>query len=184
MSELKYLPACSGIYFAIEEPNQVAYIGQSVNIRQRWRAHEVAGDLCELSDLCSARGVRIAWLSVSDVQDLKPLERALIRLFRPRLNANHISKPQPRPSSQADMITPEMRKKTMLSPRQYAAEIGAPYPTVMTWLQRGQLPGARKIETPAGHVWAIPQGTPRPEMKPGPKMKRGPRPGKQKKAAK
>lgn len=33
MSELRFLPACSGVYFAIEESGQVAYIGQSINIR-------------------------------------------------------------------------------------------------------------------------------------------------------
>ena len=41
MTELKFLPTRSGVYFAIEESGQVAYIGQSINIRQRWQSHHV-----------------------------------------------------------------------------------------------------------------------------------------------
>jgi hypothetical protein len=60
MSELHYLPAIAGIYFAIEEDEEVAYIGQSLNIRQRWRTHHVQGDLCDLTSLESTRRVRAA----------------------------------------------------------------------------------------------------------------------------
>jgi hypothetical protein len=64
-----------------------------------------------------------------------------------------------------------MRKKTMLSPKQYAGTIGKPYTTVMTWLQNGLLTEAVKLETPTGHFWAIPEGTKPPDLKPGPKPK-------------
>ena len=64
-----------------------------------------------------------------------------------------------------------MANKKMLSPRQYAAEIERPYTTVMTWLQGGLLPTAKKQETPTGHYWEIPEGTPPPDLKPGPKKK-------------
>ena len=57
----------------------------------------------------------------------------------------------------------------MLSPKQYAEQIGKPYTTVMTWLQGGQLPQAVKHKTPTGHYWEIPSGTKAPELKPGPK---------------
>jgi GIY-YIG catalytic domain len=100
MSELNYLPTCSGIYFAIEESGQVAYIGQSVNIRRRWQNHHVQGRLCDLGDLHSARRVKIAWLEIDDTQKLEPLELALIRRFKPRLNKRYarpvISTGQPR----------------------------------------------------------------------------------------
>jgi hypothetical protein len=83
---MNYLPTCTGIYFALEESGQVGYIGQNINIRQRWRAHDVQGDLCDLGDLQSARSVRIAWLEVTNTADLARLERATIRRFTPRLN--------------------------------------------------------------------------------------------------
>ncbi len=59
----------------------------------------------------------------------------------------------------------------MLSPRQYAQAIERPYTTVMTWLQGGLLPRAKKRSTPTGHFWEIPEGTPPPDLKPGPKPK-------------
>lgn len=86
MSELRYLPTCAGVYFAIEAGDQVAYVGQSVNIRNRWRRHHREGDLCDLSDLEAARGVKIAWLEVSDLAKLSEIEREMIQRFRPRLN--------------------------------------------------------------------------------------------------
>ena len=64
-----------------------------------------------------------------------------------------------------------MNKKKMLSPKQYAEDIGRPYTTVMTWLQSGQLPTAVKNQTPTGHYWEIPEGAKPPELKPGPKPK-------------
>lgn len=89
MSELSYLPACSGIYFTIEESGRVVYIGQSVNIRRRWRAHHVQDALSNLSDLSSARRVRIAWLEVNNIQELNLLELTLIRRFKPCLNKRY-----------------------------------------------------------------------------------------------
>ena len=65
-----------------------------------------------------------------------------------------------------------MGKKKMLSPRQYAEAIGSPYTTVMTWLQKGMIAGARKEALPPpfkGYTYQIPEGTEPPELKPGPK---------------
>lgn len=55
----------------------------------------------------------------------------------------------------------------MISPRQYAEQIGKPYTTVMGWLQNQILPGAVKVETPTGHVWSIPSNAKPPETKAG-----------------
>jgi hypothetical protein len=60
-----------------------------------------------------------------------------------------------------------MRNKRMLSPSQYAEEIGRPYQTVMTWLKNGELPQAIKQDTPTGHFWVIPEGTDPPALKRG-----------------
>ena len=72
-----------------------------------------------------------------------------------------------------------MRKKKMLSPRQYAEAIGKPYSTVMTWLQKGMIPAAQREAAPppfTGHIYLIPQGTKPPDIKPGrkPKAKKKP----------
>jgi putative transcriptional regulator len=119
MSELRYLPVCSGVYFAIEESGQVAYIGQSVNIRRRWRAHHVQDDLCDLGDLNSARRVRVAWLQVEKTQ-LDRIEVELIRRFKPRLNANHIPvgpKPTLAPKKVDCMV--RLRLSELLEEREY-----------------------------------------------------------------
>lgn len=64
------------------------------------------------------------------------------------------------------------RKPTMITPKQYAEQIETPYPTVMRWLQKELIPGAEKRELPfGGWYYAIPEGTPPPDLKPGPKPK-------------
>lgn len=125
MSELRYLPECAGIYFAIEENNIVAYIGQSVNIYNRWRGHHVQGSLCDLSDLESARRVRLAWMAVSSVDQLDSLERALIRRFRPRLNDSHNRNRIAAPSSAKLLTTNEAAEKLGVSSRRVRALIAA-----------------------------------------------------------
>jgi GIY-YIG catalytic domain len=87
MSDIHYLPTFSCLYFVIEDKQHIVYIGQSCNVRRRWRVHHIKSDLCDLNNLESARRVRIAWLEASDIDSLPQLERAMIRRFRPRLNA-------------------------------------------------------------------------------------------------
>jgi predicted site-specific integrase-resolvase len=62
-----------------------------------------------------------------------------------------------------------MRKGTkMLTPRQYAEKHQVAYTTVATWLQRGQIPDAVRIEAPAGgHLWAIPETAKAPQHQRG-----------------
>jgi GIY-YIG catalytic domain-containing protein len=91
LSELAHLPECEGIYFAIEESGELLYVGQSTNIRARWRSHHVKNSLCDPSDLAGARRIRLAWLAVDDAQDLLELEDRFILQFKPRLNRPHIS---------------------------------------------------------------------------------------------
>lgn len=55
----------------------------------------------------------------------------------------------------------------MISPRQYAAQIGKAYTTVMSWLQGDLMPDAVKVTTPTGHIWSIPEGTKPPNVKMG-----------------
>ena len=44
----------------------------------------------------------------------------------------------------------------MLTARQFAEAISKPYPTVMSWLQTGRVPGAHLVETPIGSYYEIP----------------------------
>jgi len=91
LSELSYLPECAGIYFAIGETGELLYIGQSMNIRARWRSHHVKNNLCDPSDLARARRIRLAGMAVDDAQDLLDLEDRFILKYRPRLNRPHVS---------------------------------------------------------------------------------------------
>lgn len=164
LSELRYLPTCGGIYFAIEEGGEVAYIGRSLNIRLRWRAHPVAADLCEASDLATARHVRLAWLAVEEAQQLDQLEREFIRQFRPRLNQIHNGEPKPIKAHKPRRAYTAMphkpggkRKQRMFTAVKFAGEMSISYPTMVRWLKRGLVPGATLEETPAGNYWQIPE---------------------------
>jgi len=87
--EKKYLPTVSGIYLVISDI-EVVYIGQAVNIRDRWKAHNQAS-LINGSD-------RIAWIEC-DEEFLTETELTLIERFRPRLNTRSLR-----------MILPEINK--------------------------------------------------------------------------
>jgi hypothetical protein len=47
----------------------------------------------------------------------------------------------------------------MLSTADFAKHYNVAYTTVMTWLAREIIPGARRIPTPRGDVWEIPAST-------------------------
>jgi len=49
-----------------------------------------------------------------------------------------------------------MKEGKMLTPRQFASEIGVAYTTVMSWSQKGLIAEAVKQETLYGHLWEIP----------------------------
>ncbi len=62
-------------------------------------------------------------------------------------------------------------KSEMVTPSKYADARGVNYSTVMKWLQKGLLAGAKKIdlpEPPGGHVYNVPIDAPFPDVKPGP----------------
>ena len=47
-------------------------------------------------------------------------------------------------------------KKDVITTHEFAEHFGAAYTTVMTWLQRGIIPGAQLVDAPRGAVWEIP----------------------------
>ena len=61
------------------------------------------------------------------------------------------------------------KTKKMLTPREYAEEVGVAYTTVMSWLQRNLIPGAVRNPMPfgAGHYYQVPAGAPMPNLTPG-----------------
>jgi hypothetical protein len=158
LSETRYLPTCAGIYFAIEEGGAVGYIGQSLNIRLRWRSHPIAADLCAPADLAMARRIRLAWLAVEDPQQLDQLQRAFIRRFRPRLNQTHNGEPKPveKPKTYRS-YTPTAWKlgdrPKILTAKQFAVETGISYPVIIEWLKEGKIPEA---EQTSFKIWQIP----------------------------
>lgn len=74
------LPKVPAVYFVIAEDNQIIYIGQSVNLAQRWIHHHRRA---EFADTAKAQ---IAWLEVSDTNSRVSLESSLIAHFQPSLN--------------------------------------------------------------------------------------------------
>ena len=67
----------------------------------------------------------------------------------------------------------------MLTARQYAELIDTPYPTVMSWLQRELIPGAKKEELPiGGWFYQIPADAPKPLLRRGPTPKKAAKPTK------
>jgi hypothetical protein len=65
------------------------------------------------------------------------------------------------------------KAKRMLTPRQYAKEIGVAYTTGINWLSKELISGAVKQSLPYGdgYYYQVPAHAPRPELKAAPKPK-------------
>jgi hypothetical protein len=70
------------------------------------------------------------------------------------------------------------RKGKLVTPQEFAEIHQVAYTTVMYWLKTDRISGAKKLETPRGPYWMIPDDAPRP-----PKLSGRPKKG-TKKAAK
>lgn len=44
----------------------------------------------------------------------------------------------------------------MLTTREFADHFNVAYTTVMTWLKKGLIPDAKRVDAPRGPVWEIP----------------------------
>lgn len=90
LAEHSRLPSCPAIYFVLQE-NRILYIGQTVNLTQRWATHN------RLKQFANMVGdVRIAWLECSDTNLLLKIESALIEQFKPELNGQSTGFARPR----------------------------------------------------------------------------------------
>jgi hypothetical protein len=81
-AERRSLPGCAAIYFVLDGQDTVLYIGCSVNLAERWRAHHQARKLTDKG------ATRIAWLVMDDVTLLAGVEAACIVYFEPPCNTS------------------------------------------------------------------------------------------------
>lgn len=120
----KALPKCAAVYLVLSSDNEVLYIGQSVNIQNRWRSHHIKRHLKKLY------GVRIAWLQVSDSSLLETVELALIEFLKPKLNRPPTLNKKPR-TPNVGLIA--LRKRINLTQRQLAKAVGVTEQTISNW---------------------------------------------------
>jgi DNA-binding Xre family transcriptional regulator len=80
LEQRSQLPETSCIYFAIDGEGVVQYIGQTKNLKRRWKAHDKGVELGAIG------GVKISYLDC-DTTLLNDIEKALIDWFDPPLNS-------------------------------------------------------------------------------------------------
>lgn len=78
--ERSQFPKSPAIYFVVED-ERVLYIGQTVNLAQRWAVHHRWSEFKKLK-----LSARVAWLECSEVNLLCEIEAALINHFAPPMN--------------------------------------------------------------------------------------------------
>jgi excinuclease UvrABC nuclease subunit len=81
LSRRAELPKAPAVYFAIDSLAQVQYIGQSINLRQRWANHHH-----RQQQLDGIGNITIAWLEISELSLRREVEEALIQHFDPPFN--------------------------------------------------------------------------------------------------
>lgn len=118
----KTLPKCAAVYMVLSSENKVLYIGQSVNIQNRWRSHHRRKRLIKIP------GLRIAWLQVSDFSLLESIELALIQFFTPKLN-RPISTKNRKPNT----ALIKLRQNNGLTQKQVASFVGVTVQSVSNW---------------------------------------------------
>lgn len=72
------LPSAPAVYFVLCG-NDIAYIGASINLKDRWRSHSI------IPKLAAYVNPRIAWLNVSK-KDLFEVESEAVSRLKPHLN--------------------------------------------------------------------------------------------------
>lgn len=86
LAEKNNLPKRAGIYFVINQNQEVLYIGRAINLLFRWRDHHRFKQLCDLSinqEIC------ICWWECSpESNTLISAEKYYINLYKPLLNSS------------------------------------------------------------------------------------------------
>lgn len=96
LCELKNLPSCTAIYFAIDSDNRLLYIGQATNLAARWKNHHRQ---YQLEEIDKKYPVKIAWIAWND-SGLAEAEKYLIKKFHPLLNGTEVESSLIIPSEQ------------------------------------------------------------------------------------
>jgi hypothetical protein len=78
------LPKASGIYFVINDLEEILYIGKSTNIQSRWQGHNIS------ADLDNPKKCKVSYLEIkdTDLYQIYELEKYFIEKFQPKLNIN------------------------------------------------------------------------------------------------
>jgi len=85
------LPDCAAIYFVSDSKNQIIYIGRTVNLVERWKAHHRFNQLKRFN---RKNPLNISWLTCSnDIETLSNLENEFIKLYKPPLNWSKVVVP-------------------------------------------------------------------------------------------
>lgn len=77
------LPPVPAVYFVLDEKLGVMYVGQTANLRDRWKTHHRALQM-------QVGGYRIHWKEVADDQQRADIEREAIAYFRPAWNRSEV----------------------------------------------------------------------------------------------
>lgn len=125
------LPPIPAIYFALSDTGEVLYVGQSTDVRRRWKEHERHGP----------EMVKIAWLPCTP-RRLTALERAIILALRPRLNIQWRRQPP--------LDLSDGKEKALVTTTQAAELLGVSRVAVSVALKQGRISG-----TMIGRDWAI-----------------------------
>lgn len=104
LTDRRSLPELLCIYFAIDSQGAIQYIGRSVNLQRRWKAHQRCTELEAMGQ------VNVAWLEVSDATLLHAIEQALIKWFDPPLNREGQERIRRKAIAQATLRDEQSRK--------------------------------------------------------------------------
>jgi DNA-binding XRE family transcriptional regulator len=129
-TEMSHLPNERSVYFALTSDGTVLYVGQTESLSRRWLSHSKKEDLASVG--CS----KIAWMKSEG--DIKTLESAFVKRFRPSLN-----KGEKQSKRQVGMILGTVIQKyrvaSDLTLRDISKEIGIGAATLMR-LEQGRDP--------------------------------------------
>ncbi|MEH2024541.1 GIY-YIG nuclease family protein [Nostoc sp.] len=85
------LPNCAAIYFVSDSKGQIIYIGRTINLVERWKAHHRFNQLKRFN---RKNSLNISWISCNrDVETLSKLENEFINLYKPPLNWSKVVAP-------------------------------------------------------------------------------------------
>lgn len=77
------LPIISALYFVLDNQMNIMYIGQTGNLRDRWKSHHRALQM-------EGGGYRIHWKVIANEQQRLKGERQSVKFFRPPWNRSEI----------------------------------------------------------------------------------------------